>query len=77
MRNTTKLKQILLKYNLDLSMEEEGLLTMTLIDKITGKMQAFEHTSYSQLVGKVYSHFLKTLKTDLDLENPGRNRKPA
>jgi hypothetical protein len=73
MRNTTKLKQILLKYNLDLSMEEEGLLTMTLLDKVTGKMESFEHGSYSQLIGKGYSHLLKSLKTDL--ENPGRKRK--
>jgi hypothetical protein len=73
MRNTTKLKQILLKYNLDLSMEEEGLLTMTLVDKTTGRMATFEHASYSQLIGKGYSHLLKTLKTDL--ENPGRKTK--
>jgi len=75
MRNTTKLKQILLKYNLDLSMEEEGLLTMTLLDKVTGKMEKFEHASYSQLIGKGYSHLLKSLKTDL--ENRGRKRKPG
>jgi hypothetical protein len=75
MRNTTKLKQILLKYNLDLSMEEDGLLAMTLVDKITGQMVTFEHPSYSQLIGKGYSHLLKTLKTDLG--NPGRKTKSA
>ena len=65
MRNTTKLKQILLKYDLDLSMAEDGLMTMTLIDKITGRQTSFENSSYSSLISKAYSGFLKTLKTEL------------
>ena len=64
MRNTTKLKQILLKYDLDLSMDEDSLLTLTLIDKSTGAAASFENSSYSQLINKSYSHFLKELKTD-------------
>jgi len=64
MRNTTKLKQILLKYDLALSMEEENLLKLTLVDKITGQLYSFEHSSYSQLLSKSYSHFLKELKID-------------
>jgi hypothetical protein len=64
MRNTTKLKQILLKYNLDLSMEDDGLLKLTLVDKNTGNLFSFEHASYSQLLTKSYSHFLKELKTE-------------
>ena len=64
MRNTTKLKQMLLKYNLDLSMDEDGLLTLTLVDKITGTLTSFEHASYSSLLSKCYSHFLKTLKSE-------------
>ena len=62
MRNTTKLKQILLKYDLALSMEEENLLKLTLVDKITGSFSSFEHSSYSQLLSKCYSFFLKELK---------------
>jgi hypothetical protein len=65
MRNTTKLKQILLKYDLDLSMEEENLFKLTLVDKITGTHASFEHPSYSQLLSKSYSHFLKELKTEM------------
>ncbi|MBS1597438.1 MAG: hypothetical protein JST75_04390 [Bacteroidetes bacterium] len=65
MRNTTKLKQILLKYNLDLSMEEEDLMKMVLIDKVSGRMQSFEHSSYSQLISKGYGYMLKELKKDL------------
>lgn len=62
MRNTTKLKQILLKYDLDLSMEEDGLLKLTLVDKMTGTLTRFEHSSYSTLLSKCYSFFLKSLK---------------
>ena len=65
MRNTTKLKQILLKYNLDLSMEEEDLMKMTLVDKVNGRMYSFEHASYSHLIGKAYGYFLKEIKKDL------------
>ena len=62
MRNTTKLKQILLKYDLALSMEEEKMFKLTLVDKITGTFACFDHSSYSQLISKCYSHFLKELK---------------
>jgi len=62
MRNTTKLKQILLKFNLDLSMEEEDLMKMTLVDKFTGRMKSFEHSSYSHLIGKAHGYFLKEIK---------------
>lgn len=64
MRNTTKLKQILLKYDLALSLEEEILLKMSLVDKDSGKIFHFEHSSYSQLISKAYAHFLKTLKSE-------------
>jgi hypothetical protein len=70
MRNTTKLKQILLKYDLALSMEEENLLKLTLVDKSTGSFTSFEHSSYSQLLNKCYSFFLKELK---NAERPTRN----
>jgi hypothetical protein len=63
MRNTTKLKQILLKYDLALSMEEETLLKLTLVDKNTGSFRSFEHSSYSQLLSKCYSFFLKELNS--------------
>jgi hypothetical protein len=64
MRNTTKLKQILLKYDVDLSMGEENLMKLTLVDKSTGSYVFFEHSSYSHLLSKCYSHFLKELKKD-------------
>jgi hypothetical protein len=64
MRNTTKLKQILMKYDLALSMEEDNLLKLSLVDKMTGKISSFEHSSYSLLLSKSYSHFLKELKKE-------------
>lgn len=65
MRNTTKLKQILLRYDLALSMEEETLMKLSLVDKATGKMKSFEHASYSYLISKGYGFLLKESKTDL------------
>jgi len=62
MRNTTKLKQILLKYDVDISMDEENLMKLTLVDKITGSLAFFEHSSYSQLINKSYSYFIQQLK---------------
>ena len=50
MRNTTKLKQILLKYNLDLSMEEDGLLKLTLVDKTTGTLAHFRARLLQHLI---------------------------
>ena len=72
MRNTTKLKQILLKYDIGLSMEEENLLKLTLVDKNTGSFASFESNSYSQLLSICYSHFLKQLKKDT---TPSRHQK--
>ena len=63
MRNTTKLKQILLKYDLDLSMDEDGLMKISLVDKSTGTLASFENSSYSTLISKCYSHFLKEIKS--------------
>lgn len=73
MRNTTKLKQILLKYDLDLSMDGDGLITITLIDKNTGALTSFENGSYSTLISKSYSCFLKTIREDTQLQ--GRKTK--
>jgi hypothetical protein len=70
MRNTTKLKQILLKYDMDLSMDEDGLMTLTLVDKITGSLASFENSSYSTLIAKGYSYFLKEIQLE---KKPKRN----
>lgn len=68
MRNTTKLKQILLKFDLDLSMDGDGLIKISLIDKNTGELSRFENSSYSTLVSKSYSYFLKAIKEETRLQ---------
>jgi hypothetical protein len=73
MRNTTKLKQILLKYDIALSIEEDNLMKLTLVDKNTGNLTSFEHTSYSHLLSKCYSHFLKEIK--VESKSGGRHKK--
>ncbi len=73
MRNTTKLKQILLKYDVDISMDEENLIKLTLVDKNTGNLTFFEHSSYSQLLSKSYSYFIQQLKR----ENPKGSKPKA
>ncbi len=67
MRNTTKLKQVLLKYNVDLSMDDDECMQLTIIDKMTSEMETFSNPSYSHLISKAYSFMMKQLK-----ELPGR-----
>ena len=62
MRNTTKLKQVLLKYDIDLSMDDDGYMKMTLVDKVNGESEMFANNSYSFLISKAYSYLLKKLK---------------
>lgn len=66
MRNTTKLKQVLLKYDIDLSMDDDELMRMTLVDKTTGVLKTFENSSYSWLINKAFSFFKKELKGSIN-----------
>ena len=68
MRNTTKLKQILLKYDLDMSMDGDNLIRITLVDKNKGVLSSFENSSYSTLISKAYSYFLKAIKEESQLQ---------
>ena len=62
MRNTTKLKTLLLKYTVSFDMDDDGLFTLLLTDKATNDMQQFEGESYSKVLAKAYSFLLKHLK---------------
>lgn len=65
MRNTTKLKAILLKYSVCLDMSDDGLFTLNLVDKMRpDKMQTIEGKSYSYVVTKAYSFLQQELKTE-------------
>jgi hypothetical protein len=65
MRNTTKLKAILLKYSVCLDMSDDGLFTMNLVDKMhPDKMQTIEGKSYSYVLTKAYSYLQAELKNE-------------
>jgi hypothetical protein len=64
MRNTTKLKAVLMKYSIFIQMDDDGLMTMTLVDKISLKEGSFEASNYSSLISKAYSHLLRELKKE-------------
>ena len=63
MRNTTKLKQILLLFDLYITMSEDEEITFKLIHKSTGRGQMFTDTSYSKLMAKAFSYMNKSLKS--------------
>ncbi len=62
MRNTTKLKQILFLYHLDLSMNDEGVMVMNMFHKIHQTVITVEDVSYSKLIAKAFSSMKKELK---------------
>ncbi len=62
MRNTTKLKAILLKYSIFLEMSDDGIMKMTLVDKVHLNEEIFEANNYSSLISKVYAHFMRESK---------------
>lgn len=62
MRNTTKLKALLLKYTVTFNMSDDEVFTMLITDKQNNKAQLFEGESYSIVVAKAYSYMLKDLK---------------
>ena len=63
MRNTTKLKHLLLKYSLTFDMDDDGLFTLSICHKETGELlNTIEGSSYSIVLNKGYSFFLKCLK---------------
>jgi hypothetical protein len=63
MRNTTKLKHLLLKYSLTFDMDDVGLFTLSICNKQTGELlNTIEGGSYSIVLNKAYGFFLKSLK---------------
>ncbi len=62
MRNSTKLKTLLLKYTILLDITNDGLFKLLLTDKQTHKTELFEGESYGKVLTKAYSYLLKELK---------------
>jgi hypothetical protein len=62
MRNTTKLKVLLLKYTVSFDMDADESFILLLTDKATNDMHQFEGKSYSKVLAMAYSFLLKELK---------------
>ncbi len=62
MRNTTKLKVLLLKYTVSLDLDDDGCFVLLLTDKSNNDMKQFEGKSYSQVLAFAYSFLLRELK---------------
>ena len=64
MRNTTKLKAILLKYTVSFDMNDDEIFTMTLVNKSNGMGQEFQAKTYSSVISKGYYYMLGELRKE-------------
>jgi len=64
MRATTKLKLLLIRYSVQLDLDEEEQMILTLSDKVYGEHEQFKGKTYSVLVGKAYAFMMRTLKEE-------------
>ena len=64
MRNTTKLKAILLKYTVSFDMNDDEIFSMTLINKNTGIGAEFQAKTYSVVISKAYYYMLGELRKE-------------
>ena len=55
MRNATKLKNILRKSDIDISLSDDNIFTLVTIDKKTMKDETFTGKSFSEILTKAYS----------------------
>jgi hypothetical protein len=62
MRNSTKLKTLLIKYSITLDLSNDEMFRLALTDKQSNETQFFEGKSYGYVLAKAYSYLLKKLK---------------
>ena len=62
MRNSTKLKTLLMRYTIYLELDDDELFRLVLTAKQGEDTAQFEGKSYSYVLSKAYSHLLKTMK---------------
>jgi hypothetical protein len=62
MRNTTKLKQVLSRYDLTISMDTGFYFQVIAIDKSNKESGVFEGKSYSDVLNKVHQYYNKEIK---------------
>ncbi len=64
MRNTTKLKHLLIKYTATFNLEDEGLFHLMIQDKFNRNKNAiFEGKSYAIVLDRAYRYMMKEIKT--------------
>ena len=59
MRNTTKIKHLLVLYYLDLSMDDDGLMHLTITNKTTAEQKEFESTKYAVVIDRAFRYMSK------------------
>ena len=59
MRNTTKIKHLLVLYYLDLSMDDDGLMHLTITNKTSGEQEKFESTKYATVIDRAFRYMSK------------------
>ena len=64
MRNSTKLKTILMQYTLYLEMGDDELFRLVLTSRKDNQSAQVEGKTYSEVLGKAYSHLLKEMKKE-------------
>lgn len=62
MRNTTKLKNILQLYTVQLDMDDDDNFIFTLRDKRTGASETFVHKSHSVVIAKGFGYMKREMK---------------
>lgn len=69
MRNTTKLKHLLIKYTATFNLEEEGIFQLMLQDKFNrNKSAIFEGKTYALVLGQAYRYMMRELKNQDEIE---------
>jgi hypothetical protein len=61
MRNTTKLKAILLTYTVSFDLDENDIFIITLMSKANGKGKEFQAKTYSLVISKAYYYMMGEL----------------
>ncbi len=62
MKNTTKLKHILQLYTVSLDMDAEEQIHLSLFSKHKSGTATFADKSYTKVMGRAFSHMMKTVK---------------
>jgi hypothetical protein len=64
MRNSSKLKNILQLYTINLDMDDGECIQLALTNKRTGVTETFEHETYTKVLEQAFAYIKKGLKND-------------